>query len=308
MTLSFWRRPPLQACPQRTLSHNDILIVPTRFGVLFLALSLVLFLFGSNYQNNLILMLAFLMFSLFSSCLLICYRNLAGVTLRPQPASGVHAGDPVHFPINLSGSGHNYHLQLRFVQGDKQQLHALSATPSRLDVPWPSSQRGPLTPPPLIISSRYPLGLCRVWSRLTLNQTAWIWPRPLTEGTPAPPQSRPNQGEDRQSTGDEFEGLKPWQRGHSLSRVAWKQLAQQRGMLIKQFDGPSPNPQLLTVDSQHPQLEQHLSELTGRLQQLHQQGIPVGLSTPTETLMPKLGRSHLHHCLTLLARVEPHDP
>ncbi|SDI83376.1 Uncharacterized conserved protein, DUF58 family, contains vWF domain [Ferrimonas sediminum] len=306
MNLKFWQRPPLQASPQRTLGHNDILILPTRFGVLFLGLSLVLFLFGSNYQNNLILMLAFLMVSLFSSCLLICYRNLAGVTLSPQPAPGTHAGDPARFPISLSGTGHSYHLQLGFVQGDKQLLHTLSATPSRLEVAWPSRRRGPLLPPPLIISSRYPLGLCRVWSRLALNQAAWVWPRPLAGDTPQAHRPRQEQGDKHQSNSNDFDGLKPWQRGHSLGRVAWKQLAQQRGMLVKQFDSPGPNPELLTVDNRHPQLEHHLSELAGRLHRLHQQGVPVGLSTDTETLMPALGRTHLHHCLTLLARVEPH--
>ena len=69
------RVPPAQAI---RLSHRNIFIVPTRQGLGFVLILLLILIAGINYQNALAHALAFLMLGLFLVAMLQTHRNLAG--------------------------------------------------------------------------------------------------------------------------------------------------------------------------------------------------------------------------------------
>ncbi|TKB48986.1 DUF58 domain-containing protein [Ferrimonas sediminicola] len=298
----FWQPPLLKAAPSVRLEHNDILILPSGFGVFYLGLAGVLFVFGSNYQNNLVLMLALLMFSLFSSCLLLCFRNLSGLTLRFAPGRADFAGQQVGFPVELSSDRHRHALSLTLEQGTGQRLSLLSSPGRRLELNRLGTRRGRLQPGRVRISSRYPLGLCRVWAHIHPEVACWVWPAPEAEqsaGQPAP--ALPAGAAQWQ----ELEGLSPWQPGHSLSRVDWKQLARQRGKMLKQFSEQSQEACWLELDPGHPQLERHLSLLAAAALHCQQAGIPFGLRGSKPAIPPSLAAEQLSRVLDRLAGV-PH--
>lgn len=297
----FWQPPDIEASPNARLEHNDILILPSRFGLFYLALAGVLFVFGSNYQNNLILILSFLMFSLFSSCLLICFRNLSGLSLRFQPGRSSFAGQQAGFPLELASNRARHALTLSLDKGAQQRLPLLAAPGQRLELGRLGKQRGRLLPGLVRVSSHYPLGLCRVWAHIRPQVGCWVWPSPTPPNQPIPALSTPSLSCQWQ----ELDGLCPWQPGHSLSRMDWKQLARQRGRMLKQFNDHNNEAYWLELNPDHGDLEQHLSQLAGAAVHCQQQGIPFGLRGAQVKIAPGVDAHHMRKVLDSLAAV-PH--
>ncbi len=90
--------------PEKVISLNlrNIFILPTRQGVYFSLLMILILIAGINYQNSLAHALAFLLMSLFMVSMLHTYRNLSGLVIVAGKAGEVFAGDEVDFTITLS--------------------------------------------------------------------------------------------------------------------------------------------------------------------------------------------------------------
>jgi len=64
------------------LNRKNLYTFPTPMGFAYLLLGLLIWLLGTNYQNNLILSLSYLMLSLFVVVILHSYFNLAGLIIE----------------------------------------------------------------------------------------------------------------------------------------------------------------------------------------------------------------------------------
>ena len=60
-----WLNKRIPAATRFSLNHKNIFIFPSRFGGLYLFLCLGLFILGTNYQNNLMILLCYFLVSLF---------------------------------------------------------------------------------------------------------------------------------------------------------------------------------------------------------------------------------------------------
>ena len=56
-----WLAKRIPSQKEHRLNSSNILIYPTRFGLGYLAIVMLIFLLGTNYQNNIILLLSYLM-------------------------------------------------------------------------------------------------------------------------------------------------------------------------------------------------------------------------------------------------------
>ena len=65
---SAWISRRLPPSAKVTLGHKGIFILPSAFGLVWLALVVLLYLFGTNYQNNLVIGLSLLLASIFNTC------------------------------------------------------------------------------------------------------------------------------------------------------------------------------------------------------------------------------------------------
>lgn len=293
------RMPPAR---RQKLTHRSVFILPTALGIGYLVLCAVLFIFGTNYQNNLILGLCFLLVSLFNTCLLLAFRNLSGLSLSAGEGHARYAGESVPFDVTLSGSRPHYHLELRFTGGSARYVATVGHRPRTVQVPHPPATRGRLTPGRLVIASAFPLGLCRAWSKLDLDQQALVWPAPEVGPLPTPlPLSEQGHQSERHHAGvDDFHGLTPWQRGQSLARVAWKQVARGGEWQAKAFVTPEGVPAELTLDPSLP-LETALSRLTHQMNELHRHQQPYALQLASHYYGPDLSEAHRQRCLEALA-------
>ena len=65
-----------------TLAHNNIYVVPSQLGFYFIIVAILNFVMGINYQNNLILVMAYLMFVVMIIAVLLGYTNAKGLKLQ----------------------------------------------------------------------------------------------------------------------------------------------------------------------------------------------------------------------------------
>jgi uncharacterized protein (DUF58 family) len=168
-------------------------------------------------------------------------------------------------------------------------------------------RRGRLPLERLRVESRYPLGLFRCWSLLDLQLEGWLAPAPeygplCGEATADAAGSR---GLPTPASMGDFDMLRAHQSGEPLSRVAWKQLAQGRGLLVKQFCEPRQDDTHLNLQRVGGRdLEQRLAVLAWWCDDYTKRGIPFSLTLAGRTLGPDSGAAFLQHCRLALARVD----
>ncbi|KAL8205092.1 UNVERIFIED_CONTAM: hypothetical protein K2H54_000255 [Gekko kuhli] len=225
---------------------------------------LAIYLLGTNYQNNLVLLVAYGLGSLFMVAMWLTHRNLLGLSLLGGPAVLGEAGSPL--PMLITGdSGWRRWMRCR--------------TPLLLPVLGPRRGRLPLER--LRVESRYPLGLFRCWTLLDLQLEGWLAPAP--EYGPlrgeAATDAAGNRGQPTPASMGDFDMLRAHQSGEPLSRVAWKQLAQGRGLLVKQFCEPGQDDTHLSLQRVGGRdLELRLAVLAWWCDDYAKRGIPFSLT------------------------------
>ncbi|MGU5679845.1 DUF58 domain-containing protein [Aeromonas allosaccharophila] len=301
------RIPPAR---QITLGTHSLFILPTRMGLLYLLVLLAIYLLGTNYQNNLVLLVTYCLGSLFMAAMWLTHRNLLGLELLGGPLVLGEAGSQL--PMRILVQSRRPVLALRFSLNEGTLwLAQADAVPRTLILPVSDSRRGPLPLGRLQVESRYPLGLFRCWSLLDLQLEGWLAPKPTfgaLRGEHAT-ESEGHQGQPAPAPLGDFDTLRTHQTGEPLSWVAWKQLAQGRGLLSKQFHEPLQDDTHLTLQRvTGGDLEQRLAVLAWWCADYGKRGIPFTLTLANQTLGPDSGAAFVQRCLLALAQFDTTPP
>lgn len=304
---------------RQVLSRRNIFIFPSQFGFAYLFFVLLLFILGTNYQNNLIILLSYLLASVFITAMLQSFHNLSGLTLSvtSQKLRGF-SGAIVDVPIRLGTIKARMAYQLYF-KCDRIQLNNVitqndfSSDQSCL-IPIKLDKRGVLSLPRLTIQSYYGLGLFRCWTSVDLNISVLVYPKPERPAQINIEQflsSNKNTTSDDSSNAmltikngvDEFNELIPYQQGESLAKVAWKQVARGQGWYTKNYDHLINNiPNWLSLDTlPNAPIEQQLRWLSYLIVELQKRDIEFGLALSSTTIVPDQGLAHCHLCLKEIA-------
>lgn len=286
------------------LNRKNLYTFPNLTGLLYLSITFVIWLLGTNYQNNLILGLSYLLVSIFVVSILHAFANLAGITVRFVRARPAFAGDPAAFileltAINKAGCDN---LELRWPGGETQVVTLNHNEPQQVIVRAQSQERGYLRPGRLLVQSCFPLGIIRCWTWLNLDATALIYPAPIITDEPhAQASDGREEGGTSQRGGDDFSGLRDYQAGDPIKHIAWKQYAQDKGLFTKEYEAYLSAEKWLDWDSlNHPQ-ELRLSGLCYWALDYEQRQIPYGLRLSGISLAPAIGEHHQQAVLTALA-------
>lgn len=300
------RSPPSRSV---TLDHSKLFILPSRAGLVFLVLIALLWLLGTNYQNNLVFALAFLLVSLFAILPVHTFANLSGVQLRLLETRPTFAGDYAEAQISVSRDGKRARewIQVYWPEGgDGEQgacLDLYGSDKAEVRVALPVTRRGRLRAPRLRVESRFPLGLFRCWSRVDLDIEFLVYPRPLAAG-PLPIGAVAGEGESgvKLKGGDDFDGLRPYRPGDSLRQLAWKQYAAGRDLNSKDYETHADAHLWLDWDLlAGREVETRLSNLCHWALQAERAHTVYGLRMPGTTIAPSLGPDHQRQVLTALA-------
>ena len=283
--------------PQRgerlKLGLRNLYILPTRFGLLWLAGGGLLLLVAIQSQRNGPLLLSFLMLGLWLLALHLTQFNLQGLELEALAPSGGFAGEMVAYPLLCRSRCQRDGIQLGLA-GSAATPQPLAAGESVLSVPWRAGRRGLQTPGRLRLQTTAPLGLFVCW-------TLWEPPRPQ----PIYPARRPGpvaeSSTSRLAAGsDDWDDLRPHRPQDGLARVAWKSLAQGRGRQTKTFAAATPAVGLLAPAPGLPP-ERALEHLSAEIWRRSKAGEAYGLALGDTQVAPNTGPEHRDRCLLALA-------
>ncbi|MCG8429028.1 MAG: DUF58 domain-containing protein [Chromatiales bacterium] len=303
-------RPPDSPAPAE-IGRRQIYIFPTKPGLVFGVLVMLLLAGSMNYGNNLGFMLAFLLAALGLVATLHTWRNLLGLQLTPGKAEPVFAGQDARFEIllhNPSG-GPRPGIRLEMAGVEPVETDLTPRASASLHLTEPSANRGLLRLGRFMVSSRYPLGLLRSWCYVELESDCMIYPAPGPKmpASDTPDYSHSQQG-DKGIGVDDFVGIRPYRSGDSLKHINWKSLAREQGLQTKQFGGDRSEKRWLDWTALSGlDAEAKLSRLCRGVLDACDTSQEFGLRLPGVEIPPSRGQKHRHQCLQALALygVEP---
>ncbi|WP_232059174.1 DUF58 domain-containing protein [Kineobactrum salinum] len=231
------RIPPARSV---TLDQRRIFILPSRAGLFFGLLVILILLTAINYQNNMSYALAFLLATLFVVGVLHSYANLSGLRLHGVAASTVFPGQQSEFVLRLERGRRQQHYALRLAWPDSGDavVNLVDRDTAELRLYLPVGGRGWYHPGRLLLESTYPLGLLRCWTWVDLDLRALVYPRPLSSGElPGVAGDRPEGAAIPVVGSDDFYGFREYRPGDSLRQVHWKGLAKGQGLQSKHYVG-----------------------------------------------------------------------
>ena len=294
------------------LGQRRIFIVPTRAGLLF-ALVLVVMLIGAiNYDLSLGHALVFLLASLGMVTMVHTFRNLVALRLTPGHAEPVFAGETAYFPMQLENTHRQPRraLSLSFDRCEAVSVDLAADGQATVAIPRTTTRRGRFDPGRITLFSEYPLGLFHAWSYPYPKLSCLVYPRPIETPLPAPTPTTQS-GQHYGDTGQEdFTGLRQRQPNDSPRHIAWKAVARDidhSPLLVKQFDGGAAEELWFDLarvpidEARDDALEGRLSILTSWVLAAENLHRVYGLRLNTLHLGPDQGRAHRDACLEVLA-------
>jgi uncharacterized protein (DUF58 family) len=287
------------------LTQRRIFILPTRQGILFAAVLLIMLIGSINYNNSLGYLLTFLLASVAVVSILYTYRNLLQLKISVGNITPVFCGEKAKIPIVIDNSG----LSERFaIQAALPGAHLKSCDVDQdgwasLNLSYRASRRGLQQIPRITISSVFPLGLFRAWSHVRLTNTFMVYPEPVGDSS-LPFQWNQEQQQLRgyHKGSDDFAGLNTYTPGDPLGHIHWKAYAREQGLHTKKFGGN--NEQELWLDWRvlgGPDNESKLNQLSKWVLEADMTEINYGLWLPGNRIPPSLGPMHKQRCLKALA-------
>jgi uncharacterized protein (DUF58 family) len=285
------------------LNHRRIFILPTKRGLGFVVLIVLLLLIAFVYNNNLAYLLTFLLASIFFVTILHSYKALAGLIVQKGKSKAVFAGEAAGFDIHVYNPADTDRFQIQIALQDIVNLSLPAKSSTAVTLYSITQKRGWHLATTITLSSTFPLGLFRVWSPLRFNLKALVYPKPAHLELPFPQtlSADVQQGVSHKG-GDDFYGLKPYQSGDSIKHIHWKTFAKGLGVFSKQYGGEDSAEIWLDYDhAPGHNSEERLSQLCRWVVDAETAGLSYGFVLPGLKLSPDNGLQHYLKCLEALA-------
>ncbi|OKY24791.1 hypothetical protein [Thalassotalea sp. PP2-459] len=292
---------------RHVLTHRTIYILPTGFGCCFLGFILLLFVLGTNYQNNLILFVSYLLSSAFIIAMLYSFHNLLGIVVSCQGEYFVQTEQELKLEIDIKSSREIYHVFYGFEQQNRQFTH-VAGSKNSLKAILLFNHRGVKKVGRFTLLSEFPLGLFKTWTYVRFPLSVVVYPHPiacqLVELTNVTVQDDLGLTAQPLFEGDDFYALAPYQQGWPLTRVAWKNVAKGQAWQIKQtahyvrYDRHV----LRLADMPGRDLETQLKQLCYLVLDLSYGQQPFSLALDHQMIAESQGEKHSQQCLRLIAQ------
>jgi uncharacterized protein (DUF58 family) len=296
------------------LNQRRIFIVPTKPGLGFGLMLVVLFIGSINYNLSLGFALTFLIAGCAVIDMHLTYRNLAHLYLAAGRASTVFAGEEAQFELQMiNRSKHDrYAIWLGFIgeglPGLPQAADVASGSTCRIVLNSPAQQRGWLAAPRVRLQTRFPLGLLRAWSYWQPDVKVLVYPQPEQNAPPLPLMGEVSDDGKGSAGQDDFAGIRAYRAGDSMKRLAWRQIAKldiETGSVLvsKYFEGGAAAELQLDFAKlpRRMDVEMRLSRMTRWVLEAETRGQPYAFRIGDIAFPAGIGAAHQEACLRALA-------
>lgn len=287
------------------LDRRRVYILPGKTGIVFSLMLFAMLLASMNYSNSMGFMLTFLLASLALVAMHHCHRNLTGTVVQAIAAAPVFAGENAVFEILVNNAGAKTRFELRAGSDDEPGscVDIPAGQSGVLKLEYPAMQRGRLRIDRYGLSTRFPLHLFRSWCWIHQPVECLVFPAPAPDsGLPGSEAGSHNGSRSNTEGSDDFSGLRTFRPGDSPRHIAWKALAREQELLVKQFEGGAGQELWLAWDRIAEEgVEERLSRLCRWILEADKAGLTYGLRMPGKILPLASGEDHRMQCLTALA-------
>ncbi len=272
------------------LNQKILFVFPTRFGFSILVLVVLFYILGTNYQNNLILMLGYLLLSLLLICIGLSYLNLAGLRIIAGKEQAGFVDESLMVPIQFDTISQRSAIHAAFVEHSAILLSEPHST-----LPLQLRKRGFFAVPRIKLSSEYPFGLIRTWCYVSLAQNYWAYPVPTRRAT------YQQTGEGELSGDLAWHHLSSYLPGDPIKNIDWKKLARQPMQPVVKHYRPESYDVDFWIELRDGALEAELSRLCAEVLACEARQQNYGVRLPNLALAPNHGQQHQLKVLQALA-------
>jgi uncharacterized protein (DUF58 family) len=295
-----------------TLARRRLYILPTRTGLGFGLLLLLMLVAGLNYANSLALFLTFLLTGFTLVTMHHCHRNMLGAQLVGAIAPPTFAQRDGTLSLTFENPATSARYQIAAGVADAQPISA-DVPPKgfgRVDIPVPAAKRGIVRVDRLHLVTTHPFGLFRTWTWVHAPIEMLVYPRP--HGTLPMPSNFGNESGQRSlahAGADEWLGLRPFRDGDSPRQVDWKAYARDAPLLVKEYSAAGAELRIFDLSSLGQLgVEAQLEQLARWIVDAESRGERYGLKLPNRFIKPDHGPEHRHQCLSALALMGLEEP
>ncbi len=288
------------------INWRRIFILPTKPGLFFGFIASLMLVASLNFNNNMGLMMTFLLFGLAQVALHQVFFNIRNLTIDHVSAKPVFMGENATFVVHFKAEEAKYDLCVNHVDSPHRQGDRLVELPAEelksLEYHRPTQQRGWMSLGKIRVFSSYPFGLFYAWIWTTIDSACLVYPMPEKSPPPLPTQSQSDGEANLVKKGEEFHGVKPFQSGDAKNLIAWKRTAQTGELISREFQQTVGHKLLLDYTLVNVSgVEAKLSRLTAWVILAHQQQLDYCLKLPK--FNSGFAHSSKHHlkCLKALA-------
>ena len=294
------------------LVMRRVFILPTRPGLAFIGLLLIMLIGSINYTLGLGFVLTFFT----GSCAIVdrymTAKNLAFLHLSPGRAQPVFAGDEAQFELLVRNATprDRYAIWLGFQEDGepRQSIDVASKGSAAIVLSHPTTERGWLAAPRVRLFTRFPLGLFGAWSYWQPDLKVLVYPQPEVAPPPLPTTGAAREDGHGTVGLDNFSGIRNYQPGDPMRHLAWRQIARLHpadggNLVSKHFEGGAVSDLLLDLNALPPQLdiEVRLSRLTAWVLEAERRALPYALTVGHRQIAQGVGEAHCADCLRVLA-------
>lgn len=310
-TLKNWLLKRVSLKDTAQLKAKGIYILPTKEGIFFAFLVLLLLSAAINFNNSLIFFCSFLLAGIGIISMHMTQQNLLNLQFSTGHIKPVFSGQKLSIPLLVTQCGkknktiNKYSIAVQFARQTIQHQELIDVPADEkvsLTLSATTVERGYFNLPPISISTLYPLGLFHAWSNIQLSSNALVYPMPADKQQYQPQSGENNEGQGQIGRGlDDFSGFKSYQPGDSLKHIHWKAYAREQGLLSKVFCSSSHQHYWLDWQTIPGDTEHRLSLLCRLIIDAEQKNDHYGLILPGKRIAIAQGIAHYHQCLKALA-------
>lgn len=289
--------------------RRRVYVLPTRFGLFYGTLLLVMAGGALNYNNNPGLLLALVLVGAGLASLFAAQLQLEDLRIVAIDAAPVAAGTPLEVRVHAQADPGRARrgLQVDYEPGAQPSLLNLADGAGQATVAFATQRRGWFDLPRLRVWTTRPLGLARAWAYVWPDTPLLVYPAPEPQGPPLPD----GLGDQAQSrlhpAGDDVHHLRAYRTGDPRRAIAWKHSARRDTLLVREYEQPLGTDIVLDWHRLGPLgVEARIARLARWVDEAERDGRRYRLVLPGHAdLGPDHGAAHRHACLRALALM-PH--
>ena len=290
-----------------SIIRQRLYILPTKHGVTFFIILVLLLTGAINYENSLAFMLTFLFSSICFLGMIYSHQNINNLNFRSLATKPVFVGQSALFPVRIKTNKKQSHFSI-CLETEKSPVVRCNLLQQQdeinIIIPIEASKRGYFNLEKIKISTEFPLGLFHAWSWINLKSKCLVYPAPEKHPFQLSQHSNKSGIYSQQQPGyDDFSGIREYQKEDPPNHLAWKAIAKTGVLQTKQFHSNIDDEIYLNwfdlADTMP--TERRLSIICYWVIEAEKQGIKYGLKLPALNIDPDSGLHHYQNCLKELA-------